>query len=408
MAGHDLPRSLLLPVETTNREFDGKLLLALKALERGYEPIIGSRTAMHAVLPSLPKSIYLAKGARSGSARVFSLLEALGHVIVALDEETLVRFPDDAFHMKLDPKTFNTPRLLFAWGKGNADVWRRFKDYGGAPIVESGNPRADLLRRDVRGFYDDDVRKIRQRYGSFILVSSNFAFVNHFIPNLTRHKVASHADREEAEKLKSGFYQHKQALFHSFLDAIPKLAEAAHPNRLVIRPHPSENQQPWLDATRGLANVDVIYEGPMVPWLMAAKGLVHNGCTSAIEAALLGTAAIAYQPVVSARYDLHLPNMLSATCNSINDVTAACRMMIEDPVNSFSLSNAQRTLLEENISSIDGKLSCDRILDAFAEYVDILAEGRSGDFIGWLSHIGKSLCHRRCSASKETNSHERE
>jgi hypothetical protein len=78
MADHVLPRSLLLPVETTNREFDGKLLLALKALELGYEPIIGSRTAMHAVLPSLPRSIYLAKGARSGSARVFSLLEALG------------------------------------------------------------------------------------------------------------------------------------------------------------------------------------------------------------------------------------------------------------------------------------------------------------------------------------------
>lgn len=78
MADYNLPGMLLFPVDTTNREFSGKLLLALKALERRYEPINGSRTAIHANLPSLPKSIYLAKGARSGPAKKFPCWKCLG------------------------------------------------------------------------------------------------------------------------------------------------------------------------------------------------------------------------------------------------------------------------------------------------------------------------------------------
>ena len=62
-----VPDTLLLPVETLNREFDGKLLLALCAAERGLKPIIGGRTAIHDRLPALPRSIYLSKGVRSGS-----------------------------------------------------------------------------------------------------------------------------------------------------------------------------------------------------------------------------------------------------------------------------------------------------------------------------------------------------
>ncbi len=376
MADHALPRTLLLPVETTNREFDGKLLLALKALERGYEPIIGSRTAMHAVLPSLPKSIYLAKGARSGSARVFSLLEALGHVIVAHDEEALVRFPDEAFHMKLDPETFNRPRLLYAWGKSNADVWRSFRDYRGAPVLEAGNPRIDMLRPEIREYYRNDCIALQQRYGRFALLSSNFAFVNHFIPHHVRHRIAKSADKAKSDIVKSGFAAHKQALFEKFLELVPELAKAIAPQALVIRPHPSENASAWQDAARGLGNVHVIHEGPMAPWLMAAHVLVHNGCTSAIEASVLGTPAIAYRPVRSI-HDLDLPNKLSLELEAAPDVTEACQMQLSRnsaPAN--GPTPEQMAMLEKHIACLAGPLSSDRILASFVEFHDALAAPR--------------------------------
>ena len=388
MAGHALPRSLLLPVETTNREFDGKLLLALKALERGYEPIIGSRTAMHAILPSLPKSIYLAKGARSGSARVFSLLEALGHVIVALDEEALVRFPDEAFHMKLDPETFNRPRLLYAWGKSNADVWRSFRDYRGTPVLEAGNPRIDMLRPEIREYYRNDCLALQRRYGRFVLLSSNFSFVNHFIPNHVRYKVAKSADKGRSDAVKSGFVAHKKALFEKFLALVPVLANAIAPQSLVIRPHPSENAQAWRDAAQGLANVHVIHERPMAPWLMAANVLVHNGCTSAIEASVLGTPAIAYRPVRSA-HDLDLPNKLSLELDAAPAVINACQMQISrNSARANGPTPEQMTVLENHITCLTGSLSSDHILTSFDTFRAVLTAPRPVGAVEKLQALG--------------------
>ena len=373
MVNRKLPRTLLLPVETTNREFDGKLLLALKALEQGYEPIIGSRTAMHAILPALPQSIYLAKGARSGSARIFALLEALGHIIVALDEEALVRFSDEAFHMKLDPDTFNRPRLLYAWGKSNANVWRSFIDYRGAPAIETGNPRTDMLRPEFREFYRDECTALQQRFGPFVLLSSNFSFVNHFIPNHVRYKVAKSADKAKSDAAKSGAVAHKQALFDRFRSLVPDLAKAIAPNVLVIRPHPSERAATWLEAAKGLANVHVLHEGPMAPWLMAARILIQNGCTSALEASILGTPAIAYRPVRSA-HDLGLPNEVSLELDTVPAVINACQSHLSRAsTHATGPSQEQLAVLVNHIACLNGPLSTDSILTSFTEYAAALA-----------------------------------
>lgn len=383
-----LPRTLLLPVETANREFDGKLLLALKALELGYEPIIGGRTAMHAVLPSLPRSIYLAKGARSGSAKIFSLLEALGHIIVAFDEEALVRLPDEAFHMKLDPETFNRPRLLYAWGVSNAEVWRSFHDYRGTPVLNAGNPRIDMLRPEIREYYRNDCVALEQRYGRFVLLSSNFSFVNHFIPNHVRHKVAKSANKAKSDAIKSGFSAHKQALFEKFLALVPDLARAIAPHALVIRPHPSENAAAWHDAAHGLANVHVLHEGSMVPWLMAAHVLIHNGCTSAVEASVLGTPAIAYRPVRST-HDLDLPNRVSLELDTAQTVIKACQMQLsrkEIPARGPTLE--QMAVLENHVTSLTGPLSSDRILASFDTFQTVLEAPRPVSVVTKLQTLG--------------------
>ena len=81
-----VPRSFIIPVETLNRELDGKLLLALYALGRDWQPIIGGRTIINSQLPDLPQSVMLGKGIRVGNRLVFWLAEQLGHIIVALDD----------------------------------------------------------------------------------------------------------------------------------------------------------------------------------------------------------------------------------------------------------------------------------------------------------------------------------
>jgi hypothetical protein len=209
-----------------------------------------------------------------------------------------------------------------------------------------------------------------------VLLSSNFAFVNHFIPNHVRHRVAKWANKVESDAVKLSFAAHKQALFEKFLALVPNLAKAIAPHTLVIRPHPSENAAAWQDAAHGLANVRVLHEGSMVPWLMAAHVLIHNGCTSAVEASVLGTPSIAYRPVRSTQ-DLDLPNMVSLELDAAPTVIKACQMQLSRnsaPAN--GPTPEQMAVLENHIASLTGQLSSDRILASFEEFHDALANPR--------------------------------
>lgn len=366
-----VPQSLLIPVETLNREFDAKLLLALKAAGRGYRPIIGGRTLIHQQLPKLPASIYLAKGIRTGNRLMMSILDSLGHVIVALDEEALVRTSDEALHLMFDEETFNRPRLLYAWGRSNADVWRSYKGYRGTPILETGNPRVDLLRPELRSFFDEDVRALRERFGPYVMFSSNFALVNHFIPDHVRFRVAADASKERTAELKGGLRGHKQAIFDRFRTLIPALAEAIAPTSLVIRPHPSENAGIWKDIAATSPNMHVVHEGPIAPWLMAASALVHNGCTSAVEASVVGTPAFAYQPVVDATFDSKFPNSVSMSFSEDAALIAAVEEVLAHG-RKGGLTPDRKAILDHNIASIEGDLACDRILQSLEDRRHVL------------------------------------
>lgn len=380
--------TLVIPVETINRELDAKLHLALRATSRGWRVILGGRADINLYIPQLPPSVYVSKGLRVGNKFILRFMERFGHVPVALDEESLIRQSDEALLMMLDEETFSRPRLLFAWGKSNADVWRRFKGYRGTPILEIGNPRIDLLRPEFAGYFADEVKALRQRFGEFVLVSTNFSMVNHFIAEHTRFKTAGDADAARADELKSGLKAHKQRIFDALVAAIPAIAAAVAPMTLVIRPHPSENPQSWEQAAAGLANVKVIHEGPIGPWLMAARALIQNGCTSAVEAAVVGTPSLAFRPSVSEQFEVELSNRVSRDCRSLDELLSALRNLPPKG----ALAAEQLAYLRSHIASADGPFSCDRLLDALDDNKDRLAPPPPR---GALALFGARLAHYR-------------
>jgi surface carbohydrate biosynthesis protein len=354
---------LLLPVEITSRELDAKILLGLFAAERGYDVIVGRNQPLKS--PLLPRSIFLCK-----SVRRFQSVKPpfiLGHSVVAMDEEGLVRFPDAFQSMRLESEVFHATRALLAWGRSNAEHWARLPNYDGTPIFETGNPRADLLRPELRGFHAAAADQLAARYGSFVLVNTNFSIVNHFTPGFNPVKPTKNVPLEVFQQAASGLVQHKTALMAEFRALLPRLADAIAPFKLIIRPHPSENRQPWHEAVRNLPNAEVVFEGAVVPWLMAARCVIHNGCTSAIEARVLGTPAIAFRPVRSAACDLELPNAVSLECSTADEVVDCARAALAESDPRLAKGLPVPDLLRQHIANLDGPFACERILAALEE-----------------------------------------
>lgn len=351
------PRTLLLPVRVAVREIDARLLLGLAAAERGFRVLIGAEAD---ILTHPQPGLFLSHTLRNGRASMEA--HRLGHVVAAFDEEALVRFPDPVQNRRLDRDIFAVPRLLLAWGLANADYWKGLDGYRGTPIEITGNCRGDLLRPDVRGVYTEEVGGLRERFGRFVLINTNFSFVNHFDPAFYR-----------TADLPAGLVAHKAVLMQEFLKLVPALATAIAPAHLVLRPHPSEDWRAWRQAAHGQTNVTVLNEGSIVPWLMAADCVVHNGCTSAVEAAMLGRQAFAFRPVSAPDYDLELPNALSRQFATRPALVEAVR----ETLTGAETGQVDERLLGHHVAARDGLLASDRMADALSKVLSDPGQTRS-------------------------------
>ena len=369
---------LLIPIENQVRELDPKLLLAVAAAKAGFKSYIGYRTEMDISITSLPRGIYIAKSFTKRSDKMFRILSKLGHVICAWDEEALVHYPPDIyFTRRLSATALSYVSYLFAWGKENEELFKSYPQFPlNLPVYTAGNPRLDLLRKQFTGFYQDEISHLKQQYGKFILINTNFGNVNAHLPYLNlftkqdekgNYKIIGRGAVGMSLEFAHGRAKYKQALFEHFLSLVPYLSASLNDVNIIIRPHPIENQQPYHDLASKCKNVKVVQQGNVIPWIRAAGVLVHSGCTTGIEAFISDKPAIAYVPLQDQRFghDAILPNQLSYNCSSKEEVIAMInRILNGDPP---KLNN---TLLEEYIDFDQATLCSSKIVSIIAQQIN--------------------------------------
>lgn len=352
---------ILLPVESQVRELDAKILFACAAAECGYEVVIGSRAYIHFYASRVKHCIYIAKSMRRFSDRMFKIMHGLGHRIVAWDEEALVRLPDqEYYHHRLSPNTFKYIEHLFAWGENDAITYKKYSEYKQQNIHIVGNPRIDLLRPEIRDYFQSDVEKIIHQYGSYILVNTNFGQVNHFIKSVGKREARrdSTYDKRNKQQFMSKRFQHKSNLLEHFKQMTKSLAKAFPEVNIIIRPHPSESFSFWQDYSKEIENIHINNTGSVIPWIMASRALVSNGCTTSIEAYILQKPSMGYYPEMSEEIDDPLPKLVSDMSTSIQQLINKLSQVMN---HSYQQNESATTVLKKHITNIDGDLSIDRI-----------------------------------------------
>jgi len=354
--------TLMIPVENQVRELDGKLLLACVAAERGFSVVLGSRAYLHFAAASLPRGVYLAKSMRRLSDQMFGILRRLGHEIVAFDEEGLLRPSDERYYARrMSPVAVPRVSALLAWGPDDAATFRRFPPAAGVPVHVTGNPRVDMLRPELRRFYDAEVRQIRERFGRLVLINSNFGLLNHYVPSLR----AGAAGGEPLDEFTADLTAHRRVTFEHFCRVIPELARALPDRTVLIRPHPVESHEPWLALARDHANVAVVHEGSVVPWLMAADLLIQNGCQTAVEGALVGTPVVSFRPARHA-LDVPLVESVSHQAESGDRLIEVARAIVAGELGARAGSDRDRELAQ-HIAALEGPLAAERMVDVLGD-----------------------------------------
>ena len=356
--------TLLVPVENQVRELDAKLLFSLVAAERGYRVLLGARATLHLEAARLPRGVYVAKSVRALSTRMFRIYRGLGSEIVSWDEESLVRHPNPGFwyRRRIAKQALDCVRAFFAWGEADAEAVRAFPEGCTPPVYPTGNPRLDLTRRELRGFFASETDAHRKRHGDFILVNTNFGLVNHYVDSLSgvvplppgRHSASERAIGE-------GLVAYRTEMFERFQTMVPAIAKAFPDHTIVVRPHPVEKHAAWEPIAAQHPNLVVEQKGNVLPWLLAARALVHNGCTTGVEAYALGVPAIAYEPIPNQGFDSELPNALSRRVHRLDELEREIASVLRGEASDGDAGRAD--LAAHHMASLDGPFACDRIVD---------------------------------------------
>jgi surface carbohydrate biosynthesis protein len=374
---------ILIPVENQVREFDPKLLLACVAAKRGFSSVIGSRREMEFRIASFPRSLYLSKSMTIRSALLFRISNMVGHKIVAWDEEALVHLPPETYYAdRLCPTSMQYVSHLFAWGQGNVDLWRQYpKLPNGTPIDITGNPRIDMLRPEMHPFFAQKVKEIQNSYGDFILVNTNFNHVNAFSPDMNLFRPVKKSGetpkfgrgvRGMSREFAEGLRDHKQAIFQDFQRLIPALEQSFPEYTIIVRPHPTENQEIYRNIAAQCKRVQVTNEGNVVPWILASKAVIHNCCTTGLEAYVMGVPAISYRATVNDFYDLgfyRLPNLLSHQCFDFEELHSTLKDILDGKLGPADGAEREE-LANHHLVALDGPLACERIVDICEQILD--------------------------------------
>jgi surface carbohydrate biosynthesis protein len=402
---------LLIPVENQVRELDPKLLLACIAARHGFSSYIGSRREFHFNITSFPRGIYLSKSITAASDMMFRIMRKLGHEVVAWDEEALVHLPAETYYSRrLSPAAMTHVSRFFAWGEDNAELWRRYPRLPKDAVIDvTGNPRNDLLRPELHAYYVNEVEKIKEAYGDFILVNTNFNHVNAFTPvqNLFQPvekpgeiprfgRAAKGMSREYAE----GLRDHKKAIFEDFQRMIPALDKAFPDYAIVVRPHPTESQEIYHEIAACCHRVKVTNEGNVVPWLLAARALVHNSCTTGVEAYVMKVPAITYRASINETYDFgfyRLPNLISHPCFNLTELEATLKKILNGELGAAD-GDDRKKIIEHYLAAREGPLACERMIDVLEDIVkgrgELPKPGFGARITGWSLWALRTLIKR--------------
>ena len=358
---------LIIPIETKVREFDAKLLLGCTAAESGYGVILGHQHAIKKNWHKMPRGIFFDKSVVKSNEKKFFEYKKRGHRVVAWCEEGLLLADEqDYLNRKIYPATMEIIDLFFAWGSNQERVVSRKVPNIRERLKKVGNPRIDLLRKEVREYCRQQVDELKSRHAPFLLVNTNFAAYNNIRGTETSVEIQKKSGKirtPEDENLFREFIAFKKDMYHAFISMIEELANTFPDYTVVVRPHPAENHTTWRSVADRYSNIRVIHEGNVVNWIMAAELTIQNGCTTGIESYILEKPTISYQPFQAPVYEDYLPDILGKKAANLEELFTIIREVLSGkPFWSDNARESKNSYAARYIENINGSLCVDLIM----------------------------------------------
>lgn len=347
-----------IPIEKKNREILAKILVSIDLVENGVAVVLGVQKAVHAVASIGRPGVIFYKGLNKVQHDQMEVMARAGHDAVAIDEESLASWDAKFLTLNCWRDIARSVSSVFCQGTIQHDALGRYRGLSRDQLVITGNPRIDLLRPPFVGMFEAKVEEIRRVHGRFVLINTDYGSIN-----------GAHMDLEEFRRMaaKIGYFDpessedqdlmedrvtHDRNAMKSIEEFIHAMARSDPGRKLILRPHPTESDKIWRDLAARVENLTVVTETSAPEWILAADCLIQTGCTTGVEAAILGTPTIGLvrQPEGILHPGLILTHKINPTVSSVDDaVDAVRRLSLGDAPEFEARTESKRRLLQPHV-----------------------------------------------------------
>ena len=295
-------KNIYIPIEIYYREFHQRLYLISKAIKKNFRVYIGTKYGIDKILNKKIKDksyggIYFYKSNIISNKNYLNKICNVCDNFVILDEELGSAVSNPNLSLSIRAVFDQRVKKFFVSGKYWKDkILKHDKNFKNI-VANTGWPKYDLIKDKEFNYYIEKSKKIKKKFGKFYLFSSNFGTLSQDgLIKMKRKQIKNHS---------KNFWLKRKKIFeqniNDFMEFIKNLNDYYSNDgkiKLIIRPHPSEfNHSDWITNTKSIRDkVSVIYEGDIIPWIIASEGLVHRGCGTAIDAILLNKNSFYWKP----------------------------------------------------------------------------------------------------------------
>lgn len=279
-----------LTCELKGRDFPSRLLIASHLLAAGYPVIVGQQWAMWRNIQNAPKGCFLFKSTNMTQAEAMRRCRESGHIVIAADEECLASSRGDITR-STHPNAIRYCHEFLALSEPHRAALIEAYPEIDSRVSVAGNVRVDILR---------NARPPAPRGGDYVLINTSFGIINSVWGDAqTGAAVWINAGGHEAEADTVALIQDRVAFEHASQRETRDLIDWLLANTridIVIRPHPQERPDMWLEIRSD--RVSVVTGSDSMPWMRHALVTVHSESTTGVEAAIMGVKAVNLSPPV--------------------------------------------------------------------------------------------------------------
>ncbi len=295
-------KNVYIPIEIYYREFHQRLYLISKAIKKNFRVYIGTKYGIDKILDKKIKDksyggIYFYKSNIISNKNYLTKICNACDNFVILDEELGPAVSNPNLSLSIRAVFDQRIKKFFVIGKYWKDkILKHDKNFKNI-VSNTGWPKYDLIKDKEFNFYVEKSKKIKKKFGKFYLFSSNFGTLSqNGLIKMKKKQIKNHSKKFWSKRKK--IFEQNINDFKEFIKNLNDYYSKDGKKKLIIRPHPSEfNHCDWINNTKSISNkVSVIYEGDIIPWIIASEGLVHRGCGTSIDAILLNKDSFFWKP----------------------------------------------------------------------------------------------------------------